>query len=105
MGFESDACRRIQRAGERLPLRADRGAHFDGGIDAGACELLSRLRSVAAIGGEHEGVVRDQEHRGAAGEAREIADVGEEGDEQCVDLGAGKVLAQPRGTAGDVHGG
>ena len=42
---------------------------------------------------------------GAAGSfAPARAEIWEEGDEQCVDLGAGKVLAQRCATAGDVHG-
>ena len=103
MRFEPDPGSRVQRPRQRLALRSDRGAHFDGGVDAGGTELLGRLRAVATVGGEHERVVRDQQHGGAAGETREIANIGKEGDEQRVDLGVGKVLAERCGTAGDVH--
>ena len=68
----------------------------DVGVDAGRAELLLRLLGVAAVGDEQRVVGRDEEHRGRAGEAGEVPDVGQLGHEERVEMLGGEPLAQAR---------
>jgi hypothetical protein len=66
--------------------------------------LIGGLVAVATVGDEDELVGQDEESRRRTGEAGEVPDVGEPGDEQGVAPGIGELLAQPPGAPGDVHG-
>ena len=81
---------------------------MDVGVDAGRGQLLDGLVAVAAVGDEEQAVVGEQDDGGRAGEAGEVADVDQVGDEQGVDagsIGPGAVEAapQPLDPGRDVH--
>ena len=97
---------RRSRARERVALCARGRADDDLGVDAGGVELLARLLGVATVGDEGRAVGPDEHQRRRSGEARQVPDVREAGDEQRVDAGgrrigpAGGPCARPTSIAG-----
>ncbi len=97
-------------AAERgLDGRALLGDRTDGDVDlaggARPVDLLGRLGAVAPVGGEERGVPRDGEDARRAREARQIADIGQRGHHERVDLVLVEDVAQAVEAAGHRDGG
>ena len=74
------------------------------GLDAGGGQLLAGLLAVATVGHEEQAVGQHEQHRGRAGEAGQVADVDEAGDEEGV-AALGRRSVRPPGRPATSIGG
>ncbi len=103
--LEADARRRLQVPREDRPLLGDGATDAELRVHAHRGQLAGRLLLVAAVGHEAEPFGVDHEDGGRPGEAGEIADVGEVGDDEGVAPGVVEGGAEAVRSAPDVHRG
>ncbi len=111
IGLEAQAPhrRRLRARGQSLVLGLDAPhGQLDDPAQARGRQLLLGLGPVPAVGDqESRGTARagDEEHPGGPGEAGEVADVGQCGHQQGVDLGAVEGATHAHHAPGEVHRG
>ena len=105
MRLESEPSITAGGLAHHIALRRLRHPHLDAGFHARRRQLLGGLFGVAPVGDEDERVVPHEDHARATGEAGEVGDVRQAGDEQRVDARRLEATAQPLGAPRDVHRG
>ena len=112
----------LLRPGDAVGLEADPAVALGGGgvvddplllrpgdldlrLNAGGGQLVGRLVLVPAVSDEEHLVGPDEEEARGAGEARQVPDVDESGDEEGVDAGLGEEPSEAVDPPGDLEGG
>ena len=85
------------------PLNSGNGRRAGNNLHLGDGNLFSHLRLVAAIGKEPRIAARDGERSAGACKSREIAQIGQMGNQQAVKASFGQTAAQEAYAAKVVH--